>query len=122
LGAAGLYLTQTLPDWSHFNNPDIAQLLSPDNSVYPNTKNLYIRLLSETGILGFWSFILLYLLTLGKILNLLVSKRKELAFLGTASLLTWLSIVLLGFTQDSLAMPIIWIPLGILIGMTDSSS
>jgi O-antigen ligase len=79
---------------------------------------LYIRLLSETGILGFWSFISLYLLALGKILKLLRSNRKELAFLGTASLLAWLSIVVLGLTQDSLAMPIIWIPLGILIGMT----
>jgi O-antigen ligase len=118
LGAAGLYLTQALPDWAHFNNPDIAQLLSPDNQVYPNIKNLTIRLLSETGILGFWSFISLYMLTLGKILNLLRSQRKELAFLGTASLLAWLSIVMLGITQDSLAMPIIWIPLGILIGMT----
>jgi O-antigen ligase len=117
LGAAGLYLTQALPDWSHFNNPDIAQLLSPDNRIYPNTKNLYIRLFSETGILGFWSFMAVYLLALGKILGLLRSKRRELVFLGTASLLAWLSIVMLGLTQDSLAMPIIWLPLGILFGM-----
>ena len=122
LGAAGLYLFKALPDWSHFNVPEVAQLLSPDNQVYPNTKNLYVRLLSETGILGFWSFISLYLLTLGKIFNLLRSKQKELAFLGMASLLAWLSIVMLGFTQDSLAMPIVWIPLGVLIGMTDSGN
>jgi O-antigen ligase len=118
LGAAGLYLPQALPDWAHFNNPDIAQLLSPGNQTYPNIKNLYIRLLSETGILGFWSFISLFTLTLGIILNLLRSRQKELAFLGTASLLAWISIVMLGITQDSLAMPIIWIPFGILIGMT----
>jgi O-antigen ligase len=118
LGAAGLYLDQALPDWAHFNNPDIAQLLSPDSKIFPNIKNLYIRLLSETGILGFWAFISFYFLTLGKILNQLRSRRKKLAFLGTASLLAWLSIVMLGITQDSLAMPIIWIPLGILIGMT----
>ena len=118
LGAVGLYLTRALPDWSHANNPDIAQLLSPDNQVYPNTKDLYIRLLSETGILGFWSFVSLYLLMLVKILKLLRSKQEGLAFLGTASLLAWLAIVLLGLTQDSLAMPIVWIPFGILIGMT----
>ena len=118
LGAAGLYLPQALPDWAHFNNPDVAQLLSPGNQTYPNIKNLYIRLLSETGILGFCSFISLFTLTLGIILNLLRSRQKELAFLGTASLLAWISIVMLGITQDSLAMPIIWIPFGILIGMT----
>jgi O-antigen ligase len=117
LGAVGFYLNKALPDWSRFNNPDISQLLSDDDQIYPNTKNLYIRLLSETGILGFWAFISLYFLTLGRSLNLLGSKRKDLAFLGTASLLAWFSIVLLGFTQDSLAMPIIWIPLGILFGM-----
>jgi hypothetical protein len=57
------------------------------------------------------------LLAFGQILKLLRSKRKEWTFLGTASLMAWLSIVVLGLTQDSLAMPIIWIPLGILIGM-----
>jgi O-antigen ligase len=118
LGAAGLYLPQAIPDWAHFNNPDIAQLLSPGNQTYPNIKNLYIRLLSETGILGFWSFIVLYALTLGVILKLLRSRQKVSAFLGTASLLAWISLVVLGVTQDSLAMPIIWIPFGILIGMT----
>ncbi len=121
LGAAGFYLIKALPDWSHFNISEIAQLLSPDNRVFPNANNLYVRLLSETGILGFWSFISVYLLLLGKILSLLRSKRKELAFLATASLLAWLSIVMLGFTQESLAMPTIWLPLGVLIGMTSQS-
>ena len=122
LGAAGFYLIKALPDWSHFNISEVAQLLSPDNQIFPNVKNLYIRLLSETGILGFWSFISLFLLLLGKIMGLLRSKRRELAFLAAASLLAWLSIVMLGFTQDSLAMPTIWLPLGVLMGMTDSSS
>jgi O-antigen ligase len=120
LGAAGLYLIKALPDWSHFNISEIAQMLSSDNQTFPNTKNLYIRLLSETGIFGFWSFISLFLLALGKIMNLLRSKRRDLAFLGVASLLAWFSIVMLGFTQDSFAMPTIWLPLGVLMGMTDS--
>ncbi len=117
LGAAGLYLIKALPDWAHFNIPETSLLLSPENKTYPNTKNLYTRLLSETGILGFWSFIAFYLLLLGKILYSLRSKQKELTFLGAASLLSWLAIIMLGVTQDSLAMPIIWIPLGILIGI-----
>ncbi len=121
LGAAGLYIINALPDWAHFNIGEIAQLLSPTNQSYPNVNNLYIRLLSETGILGFWSFISLYLLLFGKILSLLRSKQKEVTFLATASLLALLSIAMLGFTQDSLAMPVIWLPLGILIGMTDQN-
>lgn len=120
LGATGLYFFQALPDWSHFNIPEISQLLSPGSQIYPNTKNLYIRLLAETGIVGFWLFISFYLLLLGKILSLLRSRRKDLIFVGTASFLAWFAIVALGFTQDSFAMLNIWMPLGILIGVTDS--
>jgi O-antigen ligase len=122
LGAAGFYLPGALPDWAHFNNPDISSLLSPTNQTYPNTKDLYIRLLSETGILGFWSFLAFYLLAFGKVMILCGSKRKHLAFLGAASLLAWISILTLGFTQDSLAMPVIWVPLGILMGMIPTDS
>ncbi len=120
LGATGLYFYRALPDWSHNNVTEISQLLSPDNLIYPNTKNLYIRLLAETGIAGFWLFISFYLLLFGKTLALLRSRRKELVFIGTASLLAWFAIVALGFTQDSLAMLNIWMPLGILIGMSNS--
>ena len=118
MGAAGLYLIQALPDWAHVNILETALLLSPENQTYPNPHSLYIRLLSETGIFGFWSFIAFYLLVLGKILFGLRSKRKELIFLGTASLMAWLSIVMLGITLASFAMPIIWVPLGILIGIS----
>jgi len=120
LGASGLYYYQALPDWSHFNITEISQFLSPDNLLYPNTKDLYIRLLAETGIVGFWLFISFYLLILGKGFTLLRSRRKELVFVGTASLLAWFGIVALGITQDSLAMLNIWMPLGILVGMADS--
>ncbi len=120
LGATGLYFYQAVPDWSRFNITEIAQLLSPDNLTYPNTKNLYIRLLAETGIAGFWLFISFYLLVLGKVLTLMRSRRKELVFVGVASLLAWFAIVALGFTQDSLAMPNMWINIGILLGMAAS--
>jgi O-antigen ligase len=119
LGATGFYFYQALPDWSRFNITEISQLLSPDNLTYPNNKNLYIRLLAETGIVGLWLFISFYLLLLGKVFTLLRSKRKELVFVGTASLLAWFAIVALGLSQDSLAMLNIWMPFGILVGMAD---
>ena len=119
LGGLGLYLHKALPDWSRFNIPEIAQLLSSDNLVYPNAKNLYVRLLAETGILGFWLFVSFYLLMLGKALTLLRSSRKFLAFVGAAGLLAWFVIVALGFSQDSLAMPTIWFSFGLLVGIVD---
>jgi O-antigen ligase len=120
LGGVGLYMIQALPDWAHINISETAQLLSPDNNVIPNTKNLYTRLLAETGILGFWAFLTFYLLMLGTLLRMIRSKKRTLTYLGTASLMGWLAIVLLGVTQDSLAMPLVWIPFGILIGMASS--
>jgi O-antigen ligase len=120
LGASGQYIRDALPDWAHFNVPEISVFLSPENMTYPNTKNLYVRLLAETGILGFWLFVSFYLLVLAKILTLLRSLRKDVVFIGVAGLFSWLAIVALGLSQDSLAMPTIWLPLGILIGLTRS--
>ncbi|HTX92057.1 MAG TPA: O-antigen ligase family protein [Anaerolineales bacterium] len=120
LGAAGFTMQKNLPDWAHFNISEIAQLLSSDNTLYPNVKDLYVRLLAETGIVGFWAFLAFYLLILGKILGLFRSQQKLWTFLGAASLLAWIGIVVLGITQDTLAMPNIWLPFGILIGMIDA--
>jgi O-antigen ligase len=120
LGAAGLYIRNALPAWSHINISEISVILAPGNTTYPNTKNLYTRLLAETGIIGFWLFIAFYMLLMGKILTLLRSIRKEDVFIGVAGLFTLLGIIALGLSQDSLAMPTIWIPLGILIGLADS--
>jgi hypothetical protein len=49
LGASGFYIYQNLPDWSLTTVPEIASSLSPENRLYPNPKNLYVRLLAETG-------------------------------------------------------------------------
>jgi len=120
LGATGLYYFKALPDWAHFNMPEIAQLLSPGNQTYPNAKDLFIRLVAETGIAGLWTFMAFYLLMLGKALLLLNSPRKVLLFAGAASLMGWLAMIALGFTQDSLAMANIWLPLGMLAGMAEA--
>jgi hypothetical protein len=41
-----------------------------------------------------------------------------LRFLGVAGLFSWFAILLSNFTQDSFAIPNIWINLGVLVGMT----
>ncbi len=117
LGAAGFYFRDALPDWAHFNMSEISVLLAPEYRVYPNTKNLYIRLLSETGLFGFFLFLSFYLALLGKVIHLLRSSRRDLVFTGVAGLFSWLVIVALGLSQDSLASAVIWLPLGILMGM-----
>ena len=119
LGGLGLYLHAQLPAWSHFNMPEVAHYLASSNTTYPNSKNLYIRLLSETGIFGFWLFVSFYSFVLGKIVKLLRSVNKEVVFIGVAGLCSWLAIVLLGMSQDSFAMATIWIPLGLTLGLAE---
>jgi O-antigen ligase len=116
LGASGFYLYQNLPDWSLTTIPEIARQLSPDNHLYPNPKNLYARLLAETGLIGFGLFLVFQLTVLGVILaSLQISASR---FLGIAGLFSWLAILLYALTQDSFAVPNLWINLGILVGMS----
>jgi len=116
-GGAGFYIPEALPVWAHFNLSEISLLLSPANTVFPNVKNLFLRLLAETGLPGLWCWITFYLAVLASVLRLLGSKRSDLVFTGTAGITIWISVIMLGFSQDSLAIPVIWLPLGFLLGM-----
>ncbi|HEX7620908.1 MAG TPA: hypothetical protein VF359_06885 [Anaerolineales bacterium] len=51
-------------------------------------------------------------------MTLLRSFRRKVVFIGVAGLFSWLVIVALGLSRDSLALPAGWLPLRILIGLT----
>lgn len=117
LGASGFYIYQNLPDWALTTVPEIARQLSPANRLYPNPKNLYVRILAESGLLGLSLFAAFWLGLLGDVLGFL---RKDgwLRFLGIAGLCSWLAVSFYNITQDSFATPNMWLNLGILVGMT----
>ena len=118
LGASGFYIYRNLPDWVLTTVPEIARQLSPDNSLYPNPKNLYVRLLSETGLIGFFLFVAFQFSILGDALAALNQKSAQWQYLGVASVFTWLALIFYNMTQDSFAIPNLWINLGILVGMS----
>jgi len=118
LGASGFYMYDHLPDWAMTNLPEIARQLSPQSRAYPNPKNMYARLLAETGLIGF-AFFLIYLFSvLGDTLRALQGNTSYSRFLGVAALFSWVAILIYNATQDSFATPNIWINFGILAGMT----
>lgn len=117
LGASGFYLYENLPDWVLTNVPEIARQLNPSNRLYPNPKNMYVRILAEGGLLGFSLFLAFLFGLLGDALSLL-RKPGLLRFLGVAGLCSWLAILLYNITQDSFATPNIWVNLGILVGLS----
>lgn len=119
LGASGFYIYQNLPDWALTTVPEIARQLSPTTYLYPNPKNLYVRLLAETGLLGFVLFVAFQLFILGNILTALQMQAGVNRFLGIAGLFAWLAILLYCFTQDSFAFPNLWINLGIISSLVN---
>ena len=94
----------------------VARLLSPDSSNIPNIKNLYVLLLAETGLLGFWLFIGFNLSILAAARMLLKKETVVLKYIGAAGLFIWLAVAIRNFTQDSLNFPVMWVSLGMLVG------
>ncbi len=121
-GASGFYIYQNLPDWTLTTVPEIAKQLSPENRLYPNPKNLYVRLLAETGLIGFVLFFAFQFYVLGDILSLLRYNETWARFAATAGVFAWFAITFYNFTQDSFATPNIWLISGVLVGLSAKSS
>ena len=100
--------------------PEIAKQLSPENQLYPNPKNLYVRLLAETGLVGFFLFVAFQLYVLGDMLSLLLRREPWARFAATAGVFAWLAITFYDLTQDSLTTPNIWLVSGIVVGLSAS--
>jgi O-antigen ligase len=118
LGASGFYIYDYLPDWALTTVPEIARQLNPENRLYPNPKSMYVRLLAETGLVGFFVFIAFLFSVLGDALRALQSQTITGRYLGIAGIFSWFAIVLYNITQDSFATPNLWINVGVLVGMT----
>src|SRR5215207_2941706 len=117
LGASGFYIYDHLPDWALTTVPEIARQLSPENHLYPNPKNIYVRLLAETGLVGFFVFLAFLFSVLGDALQAIKSQTNFGHYLGIAGIFSWFAIALYNITQDSFATPNVWINFGILVGM-----
>src|SRR6185436_12932089 len=101
VGASGFYIYEHLPDWALTTVPEIARQLSPENRLYPNPKNMYARLLAETGLIGFFLFIAFQFSMLGDVLTMLQKKTSLLRCLAVAGLFSWFAVLTYNFTQDS---------------------
>jgi len=117
LGASGFWIYDNLPEWALTTVPEIARQLDPSSRLYPNPKNLYVRLLAETGLVGFTAFALFLFAVLADALDLLRGDafRRGMA---AAGIFAWLAIALYNVTQDSFATPNIWFIPGLLAGLT----
>jgi O-antigen ligase len=112
LGNSGFFFLETVPSFG-YRLPEIINIVN-GSPQFPNPKNLWIRLLAETGIIGFSVFIVwLLLLALGA-RSLLKQKKVLFAVFGLAGLLALLAQAFEGFSLDTFALPQLWIMLGLL--------
>ncbi len=117
-GGSGFFLFQNLPDWSLSNVPEITEQLAFDSGIYPNPKNLYLRLLAENGLFGFMTFVSFLLAILAQSVDAL--RRDRLKVAGVAGLFSWVAILIYYFMQDSFAMAELWVNFGIILGLTST--
>lgn len=113
LGNAGKWFAETAPPYG-INLIEVRRLLFRSLEL-PNIKNLWIRILSETGIIGF-SFFAGWLAALFRRAraSFLVNEPvyKMLGYLGFFIII---GIILEGFSIDSFAMPYFWITSGLVL-------
>jgi O-antigen ligase len=76
-----------------------------------------MRLLAETGLIGFFLFLAFQFHVLGDVLSLF-NARTLGAFAATAGVFAWLAVTFYNFTQDSLTTPNIWLVSGIMVGLS----
>jgi O-antigen ligase len=91
---------------------EVRRLIHRESSLL-NIKNLWFRLLAETGIFGFSLFIGWMVSLVAVFLKKPTSDIPLEQVLGLMGLLTLAALVFEGFSIDSFAMPYWWISLGI---------
>jgi len=113
LGQSGFYLFDHIPNWALDRNPEMAFLLAPGSWTFPNPKNLWVRLLAETGIVGSVFFLVFLLLLAAGSLSLLSRRSPFQRLIGLYGVISGPAILLSGTSLDSFALPTLWIALGI---------
>lgn len=116
LGNTGFLFRENVHTYGH-KLPEIVQLINGDPRL-ANPKNLWVRLLAETGLAGALVF-LSWLLVMGAAAWKLVRQGRPMAItIGTAGLLALMAQIAEGFSLDSFALPQLWIMMGLVTAAT----
>ena len=110
LNSSGAYFPRYMPEYG-WQLTETRDLLFRSNNVL-NIKNLWARLLGETGIIGFSLFVTLLVITLISSLDLIKNKNKQSEVIGWMGILMLIALLGEGFSVDSLALPYYWFTLG----------
>jgi O-antigen ligase len=110
VGNAGFFFGKDLPAYG-YRLPELIHVLT-GVAQFPNPKNLWIRLLAETGIVGFLTIMAWFFVLIATSVTLMRRGKGILRMMGMASSLSLLAQFFEGFSLDSFALPQLWIMLG----------
>jgi len=116
LGNYVFYFNENLADRPLAVVPEVLRLVVPESvgGRLITPKNLIIRIMAETGILGLSTFIAFIMAILGSALYLWFSHNKEVKFWGIGGLLGLIAFGLIAFSFDSFAIPNMWVVFGLI--------
>ena len=111
-GVPGFFFLKTVPDFGS-ELLDINALILK-KTLLPNAKNLWMRLLAETGIIGFSVFVSWVFLHLRNAIQLEKKANSPLLkSMGLIGKLVVLAFVIEGISLDSFALPYYWVAMGL---------
>lgn len=111
LGDIGFFYHQVIPSFG-YGLVEMIWLLEGKLDL-PNAKNVWVRLLGETGIAGFLAYSV-WLVLIALAARVLSSERRGLfSVIGLAGMLAVLAQVVEGFSLDSFALPQLWVITGL---------
>lgn len=111
-GNAGFLMPDSVPAFGLYL-PEIIRAVHNGSFGVPNTKSLWIRLLAETGIIGF-ALLVTWLVVVASLATRLLSSSDGLRrTFGLAGLLALTAQITEGFSLDTFALPQLWVVLGL---------
>jgi hypothetical protein len=120
LGNYAFYFEEKLPDRPLSAIPEVLRLVVPDSGTNRliTPKNLVLRMMAETGILGLITFIAFIMAILGCALYLWLSPKSEVKFWGVGGMLSLIAFGLVVYSFDSFAIPNMWVVFGLITSAT----
>lgn len=124
LGNFAFYFDEMYPDRPLAPTPELLRILTPESGsnrlITP--KNVYGRLLSETGLAGLATFLVFLVALFGCVLYMLKSSASEQRYWGIAGLLGFLVVMVSAISYDSFAIPNMWVVFGLITASASISN
>ncbi len=112
VGLAGYYMPENLNPFSRIM-VEVRRILYRSDYLM-NIKSLWIRILAETGIVGFCCFLVWLYILFSSAKFLQKSQNRIYKLIGKAGFFMLLAFLLEGFSVDSFALPYLWVTAGLI--------